>query len=103
MCLRERGGGIEAVASIAFGGDAAGDQAEDFGSDRDGEAVAGIGAARVGVIAPGFFNRGIDQRCIAGQGRGLQQERWVGGGIERAEAGNGFDVAGIGDNCGKIA
>ena len=62
VCLRERGGGIEAVASIALGGDAAGDQAEDFASDRDGEAVAGIGDARVGVIAPGFFNRGIDQR-----------------------------------------
>ena len=96
--LGDGGLGIEAQPRVDLGGDAAGDEPEDFAADRHREAVAGIAE-----VAVRRGHRRLHVRGVGGQRRRLQQQRGIGGRILRLEAGDGIDVAGVGDDHGVAA
>ena len=86
---------------IDFGRDAAGHDLEDFAADRHRQPVAGI-AARLSSPA-GRRDRGIDVRLRRRAARppsAAATDWWC---VQRLEAGDGLDVAGVGDDDGMLA
>ncbi len=82
----EGGLAVERQARVDFGGNTSGNDSEDVLADCHGEAVAsqsGVAAATRGSLSKVLG--------VARQGGGLEQQRRVGGGVHRLQAGNGIE------------
>src|SRR5450830_1362127 len=53
-------------------------------------------------IALGVGHGGLEQVGVAWQRGGLEQQRRVGGSVDRLQAGNGIEVAGVSDHGGEL-
>jgi hypothetical protein len=64
--------------------------------------IAGVGQQRAtaATLGLGALARLLQQRRVGGQGRGLEEQRGIGRGVEGAEATDRLDVAGVGDHVG---
>ena len=95
----EGAGGVEGKTRVHFGGDATGDDFEDFEAEDDEQAINDLIEAGGGTgVGDGF----IEQGGILGHGGGLEDERGVGGRIARGEGLHALEVAGIGDDDGEL-
>ena len=96
--------GVEREAGVHLGGDAAGDDLEDFAAEGDEEVVddlaveCGAGERGVAVVGDGFF----EERLVVGVLDGLVDQGGVRRGVLRREGADGFKIAGIGDDCGEL-
>ena len=92
--------GVEGEAGVDFGGDAAGDDFEDFEAEGDDEAVhdgvekGGAGEGGGFAVGDGFFDEGLVFVFLGG----LEDEGGVGGGVLGFVGLHGFEVSGVGDD-----
>ena len=93
----EHGIGIERQAGVDFGGDPARDHLEDLLAHGNAKTVAGQADITLAVA-----DAGAEQVGITGNGRSLEQQRGVGGGIHRLDPGDGVEVAGVGHHGGDF-
>ena len=96
--------GIEGEAGIDFRGDATGDDAEDFASEEDEDAVDDAFDELISAEwAVAVFRDGlIDERAVLGFFGRLEDKGGIGGGVLREEGAHGFEVAGICDDGGDL-
>jgi len=88
---------VKGQACIHFGGNTARDGFENAGAHGDREGVRGQADVTV-AVADGL----LQQVLVTVQGSCLEQQRRVGGGVDRLEFGDGIEVAGVGDNGGHL-
>ena len=90
------GSGVEGEAGVHLGGNAAGNDAQDFTANGDGQTFAGIGGARLSA-AGGCVHGAFNQWLIFRQSGGFQQQGRIGGGIHRRVFFDGLHVTGVSD------
>ena len=95
----DRGGFVERETSVDFGGDAAGDDFQNFGAEGDEKCVDGGLNAFATVILGSF----VEQRFVFGHLHGLKDEARVRGSVERLEGLHGGEVTRVGDYFGMLA
>ncbi len=96
--------GVEGEAGVDFGGDAAGDDFEDFEAEGDDEAVhdaveeGGSGEGGGFAVCDGFFDEGFVFVFLGG----LEDEGRVGGGVLGFVGLHGLEIAGVGYDGGVL-
>ncbi|MNM93787.1 hypothetical protein D3C81_1061710 [compost metagenome] len=95
--LGQQRGFIERQAGIDLGGDTPRDDLEDARTHGHRELVAGQVDITLGI---GLYL--LEQLGVTRDGRRLEQQRRVGGGIDRFQAGDGVQVPGVGDHGGEL-
>jgi hypothetical protein len=93
------GGGVEGEPGVHFGGDAAGDDFEDFETENDEEAVDDGGQRGGGA---GVGDGLVEERGVGGHRGGFEDEGRVGGRVAGGEFLHGGEVAGVGDDDGEL-
>ncbi len=103
--LVERRRGVEGEIGIDLGGDPAGDDGGQLGTEVQRQPVAyrlgDVLQAAALLLAP--HDGLVDQRGISGLLGGFQQQRRVGGAVLRLQAPHRLDVTGVGDDHGHGA
>ncbi|MOA06940.1 hypothetical protein D3C78_1266080 [compost metagenome] len=97
MRTLEHGISVERQARIHFGGNAARNHFQDFLPHGHAKTVAGQAHIALAVI-----DAGVQQLGIRRNGRGLEQQGRVGGGVHRFNASDRFEVAGVGNHGGHL-
>ncbi|MNO11108.1 hypothetical protein D3C76_06940 [compost metagenome] len=97
MCALQYRIFIKRQARIHFGGNTARDHFENFLTHRDAETVAGQAD-----IALAVADAGVQQLGVGRNGRRFEQQGRVGGGVDRFDSGDRFEVAGVGNNGGEL-
>ncbi len=92
--------GVEAETGVHFGGNALGDDLEDFETEGDGEFVERNveGAAGTGGLGLGIGDGAVDDVRVFGHLGGLEEEAGVGGGVAGLVFADALEVAGVGDD-----
>jgi len=106
--LGDGGRGVVRETRVDFSGDASGNDIENLFAEGDGQPLKGqVGdGLRLGVLAQlvaGCDQHAIDDGLIVRLLGGGGDQRGVGGRVLGAEAGDRLDVAGVGDDDGKLA
>jgi len=97
MCTLEHGVLVERQARIHFGGNAARNHIEDFLAHGDAETVAGQAHVALAVA-----DASVQQLGVSRDGGGFEQQGRVGGGVDRLDPGDRFEVAGVGNHGGHL-
>ncbi len=94
---------IEGEAGIDFGGNAAGDDFQNFDAEIDEEFIDGQGhPLRLSFSFLAKSDRILDEELIFRQACRFENERWVGGCIGRLKFFDLFDLSSVGDNRGPL-
>ena len=102
--LLDGGFDIEGKAGIDLGGNAAGDDREDFAAEGDEEVVddlaveRGAGERAGAVVSDGFR----EERLVFGLLDGLENQRRIGRGVLRRVGADAFKVSRVGDDGGEL-
>ena len=98
--LGDGAGDVEGEAGIGLGGDAAGDDLEDFLAEGDEDVIDDVldlgGAGEAGVFL--ILNDLVEDVAVLGLLGGGVDEAGIGGGVLGLEFADGLEVAGIGDD-----
>ena len=102
--LGDGGRGVEGEAGVDFGGDAAGDDLEDFQAEEDEDAVEDrFGEGRAGDAGGLHFVHGLfDEVLVFRFGGGLEDERGVGRRVLRLVGFHRLEIAGVGDDGRRL-